>query len=87
MHLNISSLQYHLDELSDFLNKSNIKFSVIGISESQIKKYKPPLSNINLQDYKIEHTPTESERSGTLLYISTQLNCKVHSDLKIIHFY
>ena len=87
MRLSISSLQYHLDELSDFLNKSNIKFSVIGISESQIKKDKPPLSNINLQDYKIEHTPTESETGETLLYISTQLNCKVHSDLKIINFY
>ena len=33
MHLNISSIQYHIDELSDLLDKSNIKFSIIGISE------------------------------------------------------
>ena len=71
MHLNISSLRYHFDEISDLLNKSNIKFSVVGISESWIKKAKPTLRNINLQDYKIEHTPTESEKGGFLLYIST----------------
>ena len=38
MHLNISSLQYHFDELHDLLNKSNFMFSVIGMSESRIKK-------------------------------------------------
>ena len=57
MHSNISSFQYHFDELSDLLNESNIKFSVIGLSESRIKMGKHPQLNINLQDYKIEHTP------------------------------
>ena len=37
MHLNISSLQYHLDELSDLIDKSEAKFSVIGITESRLK--------------------------------------------------
>ena len=34
MHLNISSLQYHLDELWDL----KAKFSVIGITEKAISK-------------------------------------------------
>ena len=38
MHLNISSLQYHFDELRDLLNKPNFMFSVIGMSEGRIKK-------------------------------------------------
>ena len=33
--------------------------------------------------YNIESTPTESEKGGTLLYISSDLNYKVRSDLKI----
>ena len=37
MHLNIFSLQYHLDELSDLIGKSEAKFSVIGITESRLK--------------------------------------------------
>ena len=82
MHLNISSLQYHFDGLSI----SNIKFSTIGLSESWVKKDKPLLSNINLQDYKIEHTPTESEKNWSLLYYYTQLNYKVCNDLKIYKF-
>ena len=35
MHLNISSLQYHFDELNELLEKADIKFSIIGITESR----------------------------------------------------
>ena len=83
MHLNISSLQYHFEELNDLLETSKTKFSVIGITESCLKKGVTPISNINLQNYKIEYTPTESEKGGTLLYISSDLNYKVRNDLKM----
>ena len=48
MHLNISSLQYHLDELSDLIDTSKTKFSVIGTIESHLNKDIAPLKNINL---------------------------------------
>ena len=48
MHLNISSLQYQLDELSDLIDKSKTKFSIIGITESCLNKDKAPLKNVNL---------------------------------------
>ena len=83
MHLNISSLQYHFEELNDLLEISKTKFSVTGITESRLKKGVIPISNINLQNYKIEHTPTESEKGGSLLYISLDLNYKVRNDLKM----
>ena len=83
MHLNISSLQYHFEELDDLLNTSKTKFNVVGITESRNKKGISPLSNINLQNYKIEHTPTESEKGGSLLYISSDLNYKVRNDLQM----
>ena len=38
MHLNISSLQYHFEELNDLLESSKTKFSIIGITESRLKK-------------------------------------------------
>ena len=77
MHLNISSLQYHFEELDDLLNTPKTKFNLVGITESRLKKGISPLSNINLQNYKIEHTLTESEKGGSLLYISSDLNYKV----------
>ena len=83
MHLNISSLQYHLDELSDLIDKSEAKFSVIGITESRLKKDIAPLNNINLHNYNIQHTPTESNKGGSLLHISTVLSCKTRNDLKM----
>ena len=70
MHLNISSLQYHLDELSDLIDKSEAKFSVMGITESCLKKDIAPLNNINLHNYNIQHTPTESNKEA--LYCISQ---------------
>ena len=53
MHLNISSLQSHLDELSAITDKSEAKFSVIGIKESCLNKDIAPVNNINLHNYNI----------------------------------
>ena len=70
IHLNISSLQYHLDELSDLIDKSEAEFSIIDTTESHINKEIALLNNINLQNYNLQHIPTESNKSnkgGSLL--------------------
>ena len=36
MHLNISFLPYHTDELINLLNKLNTNFKVIGITEKRL---------------------------------------------------
>ena len=51
LHLNISSLPYHLSELQALLSSTKINFDFIGISESRIKQNKSPVDNINLQNY------------------------------------
>ena len=71
MHLNISSLQYHLDELSDLIDKSKIKFSVIGITESYLNKDIAPLKNISLQNI-IFSIHQQSLIKEVLYYISQQ---------------
>ena len=70
MHVNISSLKYHLDKLSDLIDKSEAKFGVIGITESRLSKDIAPLNNINLHNYNIQHTPTESNKEA--LYCISQ---------------
>ena len=42
MHLNISFLPYHFDELSELLNDLTIKFRIIGITESRLRSEKSP---------------------------------------------
>ena len=81
--MNISSLPYYFEELEELLNEINIKFSIIGISESKLRANLNPLSNTTLKNYNVEHTTTESEKGGALSYISSKLNYKVRSDLKM----
>ena len=38
MHLNISSLQYHFEELGDLLNTPKTKFDVVGITKVALRK-------------------------------------------------
>ena len=82
-HLNISSLPYHFQDLNDLLKSLKKGFSIIGITETRLKVNSQPLINIDLNNYNIESTPTESEKGGALLYISSDLNYKIRNDLKI----
>ena len=82
-HLNTSSLPYHFQDLNDPLKSLKKDFSIIGITEGRLKVNSQPLINIDLNNHHIKSTPTESEKRGTLLYISSDLNCKVQNDLKI----
>ena len=81
MDLNISSLPYDFDELSELLNDLTIKFQIVGITESRLRSEKFPLSDINLPNYETEHMPTKANKGASLLYISNELNYKVRNNL------
>ena len=83
LHLNISSLSAHIDDLKNFLSELSIKFDIICISESRLSQKKPQTTNINLTGYNIEQTPTESSAGGVLLYISQKFSYKQRKDLQI----
>ena len=85
MHLNISSLSYHHLELNNMISDMKIKPKIIGISESRLQKVKQHITNILLPNYVYEHTPTESSKEGTLLYLDKNLKCKLRKDLNICH--
>ena len=72
--LNISSLPYHFEKSDGLLNSLDIKFNVIGITESHLKLNVQPLININLKNYNTEETPSESKKGAALLYISSDIN-------------
>ena len=83
MHLNISSLSYHHLELYNLLSNLKFKPNIIGISETRLQRGKQPIANIYLPNYVYEHTPTESGKRGTLLYIDKNIKYKLHNDLNI----
>ena len=83
IHLNISSLPLHINELKLFLSFFKVKFDIISISESRITKSNTLTTNIDIPGYNIEHTPTESKAGGCLLYISNKIPYKLQNDLNV----
>ena len=73
LHLNISSLSCHINDLINFLALINTKFNVICITETRLSHKNPLTTNIELPGYNIEQTPSESSAGGTLIYISQNL--------------
>ena len=58
VHLNIASLQKHIDELRSFLALLNHPFHIICISETRLYDDKPP-ANVSIDGYNLVHTPTK----------------------------
>ena len=71
-HLNIASLEGHIDDLKCLLNILNHVFDVIGITESKIRNSEA-ISNLSIEGYNFEFTPTESFFGGTSLYIKNPI--------------
>ena len=71
-HLNTCSLNKNFDDLEYLIKTTNQTFSVTAISESIIKSNVNITTNVNLLNYSIEYTPTQSHTEGTLLYISNK---------------
>ena len=69
--------------LDHLLKCRNKVFDIIAVSETRITKQTSLTSNINLKNYAIEFTPTESSAGGTFLYIATHLFYEPRPDLNI----
>ncbi|XP_065671749.1 uncharacterized protein LOC136089625 [Hydra vulgaris] len=82
-HINISSLSKHFDDLENLLQSTKLEFDIIGISETRLNKKSPQTSNLTLNGYSYEHTPSESHAGDALLYINNRLAYKPRNDLHI----
>ena len=82
-HINACSLSKNFDDLQYLLSCTNKNFDIIAITESRITKNVSIANNLNIKNYSIEFTPTESSAGGTLLYIAKHLSYKSRQDLNI----
>ena len=82
-HLNINSLSKNFDNFNHLINELKLEFDILGISESRILKSQSLNTNVSLQNYVIEQTPTESTAGGALLYINKRHSYKTRPDLAI----
>ena len=82
LHLNIHSIQLHIDEFCNLLDMLNHSFDIITISESKLKT--TPTTNIEIPGYQSPClTYTEAEKGGTMIYVRNGINFKLRKDLEI----
>ena len=82
LHLNIRSLPHNLVKLTDYLSCLNIKFSVIGISETWLNDSS---HSVDISGFKFLHCKYRQNRTGggVGLYISNDLEFKLREDLSL----
>ena len=83
LHMNISCICHNFDDLQTLLAKTNVKFNIFGITEARLNKSCIRNTNIDLSGYSSEHTPTEANCGGALLYKDNNINYIVQDDLCI----
>ena len=82
-HVNIASLDKHIDDLNQVLSHLKYNYDVIGISEHKIKKDCQPSNNINITGYEpFIFEPTETTHGGTGFYIKQNTDYIERPDLK-----
>ena len=80
-HLNIASLQAHIDDLKALLAVLNHTFDIIAISETKIRENIDVTTNIHIDDYNFVNTPTKSFFGGTRIFIRSCLDYNIRNDL------
>ena len=81
--MNVCSLTKNFDDFNILLGDLNVSFDILAITETRIKKDSSSSINLQLNNYSIEHTPTESSAGGTLCYINKRLSYQLRNDLRL----
>ena len=82
-HINVCSLNKNFDDHDHLLKCTNKVSDIIAATETRITKQTSLTNNINLRNYAIEFTPTESSAGELLLYIASHFSYKPYPDLNI----
>ena len=84
LHLNIHSVELHIEEFRIILQMLDFKFDIICFSESKIIKGIPPKTDISIDGYQEPlSTPTESTKGGVLIYVRDGIKAKPRPDLTV----
>ena len=80
-HLNIASLQFHIDELKNLLALLNEPFDIIAITETRLHNQEIPKVDISIPGYDFYHTETCTPKGGAGIYIKSTIECTVNKEL------
>ena len=83
LHLNIASLNKHVDGISNLLSLMKLNFPIIGLSEHKIG-LNTPINNISLWGYAFCYDETKSTHGGTGFFINEKYLYTKRCDLNIL---
>ena len=84
LHLNIHSVEAHIEELRIVLQLIDFKFDFICLSESKILEGIAPKTNIKIDNYQTPlGTPTKASKGGVLIYVKEGINFEPRPDLTV----
>ena len=89
LHVNIASLNLHVDDLRTVLSRMKPNIDIIGITEHKIRKDKddeviPPSNNIDIGGYEqFKFEPTGTTHGGAGLYIKNGIDYIVRKELNL----
>ena len=87
LHMNIHSVQLHIEEFRIILKILDFQFDFICLSESKIQKGFEPKTDINIDGYQPPFgVPTEATKGGVLLYAKIGINAIPRNDLDNIMY-
>ena len=79
VHLNIRSLQNKLGDLTTLLANLDIRFSIVGITETWLQE---STHNVDIDGYDFVYKNRSSKSGGGVgLYVSNNLNFKIRDDI------
>ena len=82
-HVNLNSLDAHLDDLHATLDLLGFPFQVIGVSETRENVLRGFKMNNALHGYNLHSQPSSSAEGGVALYTSKSLNAVKRTDLSV----
>ena len=83
-HLNIASLQKHIEELRSLIYNLKHNFKMICISETRLHESQT-LVNVEIDGYKFVHIPTKTQCGGVGMYISHEYEFEIIDDFSLSH--
>ena len=84
LHLNIHSVEFHIDELRTTLQLLNTPLDFICLTESKLQSGKQLKVNINIDGYQDPiGIPTEASKGGVIIYIKNGIDFFQRNDLNI----
>ena len=81
--MNVCPLTKNFDDFNIRRSDLNVSFDILAITETRIKKDSSSPINLQLNNYSIEHAPTELSAGGTLLYINKRLSYQLRNDVRL----